>query len=96
MKQTSKFSACRMRQLRLSVLLIPVLLLAACKTSPAIKPDPCAGWSVICPSKADILTDGTAKQILGHDEHGVAAKCWARTACKSAKPDSAKKQAVAH
>ena len=96
MKQMCKCSACRMHRLRLSALLIPALLLAACKTSPAIKPDPCAGWSVICPSKTDILTDGTAKQILGHDEHGVAAKCWARTACKSAKPDSAKRPTAGH
>lgn len=51
---------------------------------------------MICPAKADILTDGTAKQILAHDEHGVAAKCWTRTVCKPAKPDGAKKPAAAH
>jgi hypothetical protein len=77
-------------------MLILLPLLGACSPGPAIKPDPCAGWAVICPSKADILTDGTAKQILGHDEHGVVAKCWTRTACKSAKPDSAKDPAAGH
>jgi hypothetical protein len=27
-------------------------------------------------NKADVLTDGTAKQILAHDCHGVQQKCW--------------------
>jgi hypothetical protein len=40
------------------------------------KTDPCAGWSPIYASKADVLTDGTAKQILSHDKHGVAVGCW--------------------
>lgn len=40
------------------------------------KPDPCAGWSPILVSKQDVLTDGTAKQILAHNEHGKALGCW--------------------
>lgn len=54
------------------------LLLASCATTvgPATKPDFCAGWSAIYPSRTDVLTDGTAKQILAHDCHGVAAGCW--------------------
>lgn len=40
------------------------------------KPDPCAGWEPILPSHADVLTDGTARQILAHDEHGKALGCW--------------------
>ena len=96
MKPMQRCNACRTRRLKLYGLLIPALLLAGCKTGPAIKPDPCAGWSVICPSKADVLTDGTAKQILAHDEHGAAIKCWTARACKSAKPDSARKAAAAH
>lgn len=35
----------------------------------------CAGWKPINPSKDDKLTDGTTKQILAHDEYGVALKC---------------------
>jgi len=42
----------------------------------AVKSNPCAGWAAIYPSKQDVLTDGTAKQILAHDEHGVASGCW--------------------
>ncbi len=42
----------------------------------AVKSDPCAGWSAIYPSGKDVLTDGTAKQILAHDLHGVQAGCW--------------------
>lgn len=96
MKPMPKCNACRMHRRRLWALLIPLLLLAGCKTGHAIKPDPCAGWSAICPSKADVLTDGTAKQILGHDEHGAAIGCWTALTCKSAKPDSAKKPAAGH
>jgi len=44
----------------------------------AVKSDPCAGWSPIYASKQDVLTDGTAKQILAHDLHGVQAGCWKR------------------
>jgi hypothetical protein len=69
-------------------MLIPLLLLAGCKTGPEIKPDPCAGWAAILPSHADVLTDGTAKQILAHDLHGVAIGCW--TAQAKAKPAQAK------
>lgn len=36
----------------------------------------CTGWKPIYPSKTDVLTDGTSKQILGHDEYGVKSKCW--------------------
>lgn len=94
MKPMSKCRSCRTLRHSQWLLLIPLLLLASCKNGPAIKPDPCAGWTAIYPSKADVLTDGTAKQILAHDLHGVAAGCW--PAPKSAKPDSAKKPAAAH
>jgi hypothetical protein len=62
---------------------------AGCGTDP-VKPDPCAGWTVICPSRLDVLTDGTSKQILGHDEHGSHIGCWTKQACKPAKPAAAK------
>lgn len=35
----------------------------------------CAGWEPIKPSHKDVLTDGTAKQILSHDEFGAAQGC---------------------
>jgi len=96
MEPMRKCNACRMRRLKWWLMPILLPLLAACSPGLAIKPGPCAGWSVICPSKTDVLTDGTAKQILAHDEHGAAIGCWTTRACKSAKPDSAKKSAAAH
>lgn len=74
--------------------LIPALLLASCATmggcatKPIVRTDFCTGWRPICASTQDVLTDGTAKQILAHDEHGVTMKCWARTACKPSTPGS--------
>lgn len=35
----------------------------------------CTGWSAIYVSPDDKLTDGTAKQILKHDEYGARLKC---------------------
>lgn len=32
--------------------------------------------------RADLLTDGTAKQILAHDLHGVDVGCWKEPAKK--------------
>lgn len=50
--------------------IFPMLLLIAvsiggCATSN------CAGWSAIQPSRSDVLTDGTKRQILGHNEFGA-------------------------
>lgn len=36
----------------------------------------CGPWSPIVVSKADVLTDSTAKQILSHDCVGVRLHCW--------------------
>ena len=36
---------------------------------------PCAGWQAIYVSKQDKLTDGTAAQILKHDEYGAKLGC---------------------
>lgn len=66
---------------RLSVWAMPALtlLLASCSaTGRVTKPDPCAGWSKITTSRDDVLTDGTAKQILAHDEHGESIGCWGK------------------
>jgi hypothetical protein len=35
----------------------------------------CAGWAAIYVSEDDKLTDGTAKQILKHDEYGAKLGC---------------------
>lgn len=61
--------------LRLALLLASFGTVAGCVTKPT-KLDPCAGWEPILPSRADVLTDGTARQILAHDEHGKAIGCW--------------------
>ena len=50
-------------------------------TTPKTVTDYCTPWRAIYPSKADVLTDGTAKQILDHDRTGVKLGCW-----KSPKP----------
>lgn len=76
-----KLRSCRMR--RFSGLVAPSLVLllasltAGCATCPkTIRVDPCAGWAPIYPSKNDSLTDGTARQILAHDEHGAKVCHW--------------------
>lgn len=55
-----------------------ILLLAGCATTAGrvIEPDRCAGWAPIYPSRADVLTDSTARQILAHDEFGARMGCW--------------------
>jgi len=35
----------------------------------------CTGWRAIYPSKADKLTSGTSRQILGHNEYGERLGC---------------------
>jgi hypothetical protein len=40
------------------------------------KVDPCKGWEPIYVSKADKLTDDTAKQILAHDMYGAKLCNW--------------------
>lgn len=37
---------------------------------------PCIGWEAIYPSRSDVLTDQTAKQIRSHDQYGVKLNCW--------------------
>jgi len=36
----------------------------------------CAGWHEFEPSSRDVLTDGTAKQMLAHNEFGAKQGCW--------------------
>lgn len=35
----------------------------------------CTGWGSIRPSKDDVLTEGTARQILKHNNYGLSLKC---------------------
>lgn len=45
-------------------------------TAGCVQTDPC-GWAVpIRPSRADVLTDGTARQILTHNETGARVCGW--------------------
>lgn len=50
------------------------MTLTACLGS-GIETD-CAGWKSINPSSQDVLTRGTAEQILGHNLTGVNKHCW--------------------
>jgi hypothetical protein len=72
------------------------LATSACTPRTLVKTDHCTGWSAILSSRADVLTDGTAKQILAHDQHGVEIGCWKAPTPKSANPDSAKPARSAH
>lgn len=54
----------------LIALLSIAVLTSGCATSN------CAGWRQINPSRNDVLTEGTAKQILGHNEFGERQDCW--------------------
>jgi len=78
----------RWRQLILALLLGSCAMTVGCATKPVVRTDFCTGWRAIYPSRQDVLTDGTAKQILAHDQHGVDMGCWKAPTRKSAKPDS--------
>lgn len=36
----------------------------------------CAGWHEFRPSSKDVLTDGTAEQMLAHNLYGAKQGCW--------------------
>lgn len=62
---------------------LPALLLTACTTTgPEIKiVDTSCDWTrPIYVSRSDILTDGTARQLLAHNETGAARCGWKRKA----------------
>lgn len=69
---------------------------AGCAPRTIIKTDHCSGWAPIYASGDDVLTDGTARQILAHDQYGARMGCWKAPTGKSAKPDSAKPALAAH
>lgn len=49
--------------------------MAGCVNKPT-KLDPCAGWSPIYVSRADVLSNGTAQAILSHNQYGERLGCW--------------------
>ena len=57
------------------VSLASLTLLAGCASGGG-GTSPCAGWRPIYVSLADALTDGTARQILAHNETGRAICGW--------------------
>jgi len=60
-------------------MLILPLLLASCATGPATEPNSGCEWlKPIYPSQDDVLTDGTARQILDHDEAGKQICGWSK------------------
>lgn len=68
----------------LTRILLPAIfvMMAGCVPKTIVQTDFCTGWKPVCASREDVLTDGTAKAIRAHDEHGAAMGCWKReTAC---------------
>ena len=62
--------------MRLSVTLLASLtLLTACASGPATN-GVCAVSKPIMVSRSDVLTDGTARQILAHNEYGAKVCAW--------------------
>ena len=57
-------------------LLVGLMLLSACAGGSARGLDVCGPWEPVRPSAADVLTDGTARQILAHNEVGAALCGW--------------------
>jgi hypothetical protein len=57
------------------LLLASLTLLGACAQSGA-GTSACSGWKPIYVSRADVLTDGTARAILAHNETGRALCGW--------------------
>ena len=62
--------------MRLIGLLLGMLMLLAGCASGGAGIDPCGAWRPILVSRADALTDGTARQILAHNETGARLCGW--------------------
>jgi uncharacterized lipoprotein YajG len=56
-------------------LLASLILLTACASGPATEGF-CATAKPIMVSRSDVLTDGTARQILAHNEYGERVCAW--------------------
>mgnify|MGYP006920577533 FL=1 len=57
-------------------LLASLILLGACETAGPVTTDPCGPWRAMRFSRASILTPDDARQVLSHNETGVALRCW--------------------
>lgn len=53
-----------------------ILLTGCAGTGAATRLAACGPWQPIYVSKADVLSEETARQILAHNEVGRALKCW--------------------
>lgn len=78
---TPKYPVSLMLYRSASAMPILILLLVICAMTAGcakqrVRTDLCSGWKPIYPSADDVLTDGTAKQILAHDRQGVDVGCW--------------------
>ncbi len=64
-----------MRGVRRIVMLAALALLTGCGGSGRVT-DGCAGWAAIRVTAADVLSEGTARQVLAHNLAGRARGCW--------------------
>lgn len=64
-----------MRGVRRIVMLAALALLTGCGGSGPVT-DGCAGWVAIRVTAADVLSEGTARQVLAHNLAGRARGCW--------------------
>lgn len=71
---------------RLTLVAVLAIACAGC-AAPQVRTvtDYCTPWRPIYPSQRDVLTDGTAKQILQHDETGATLCGWKPTPNAKAK-----------
>lgn len=81
MTSNQKLRNSQMRQLNLLATLPLALLLAGCATTagvvkPEVVDNGCSWAKPIIVSGDDVLTDGTAKQILEHDQTGAKVCGW--------------------
>lgn len=60
--------------MRTLTLLGTLILLAGCSATGG--GTSCAAWRPIYVSRADVLTEGTARQVLAHNETGRRLGCW--------------------
>ena len=75
-----RFNPARKLTTPLLLLAIAPLVTNCAPGQPVAKPDFCSGWSAIRPEAADVnvISASLVRQIVTHNEHGVALRCWAR------------------
>lgn len=65
-------------------LLLVLLAAAGCApttTATDVRAVNCTGWRAICVDDESILSDPLVRQILRHNERGLARGCWTMEAC---------------